>query len=184
MNKISSDLYRYTKQRKILIGIKTFLINPRFKYTVYMRISSKIYKTKILKFILMPILKINLRRIGYKCGLQIPYKTNIDEGLYIVHWGDIVINPNCKIGKNLTISQGVTIGQVNRGKSKGTPIIGNNVYIGPGAKIIGSINIGNNVAIGANAVVTKDIPDNAVVVGIPAKVISYEGSKGYIHNEC
>lgn len=55
------------------------------------------------------------------------------------------------------------------------------MYIGPGAKMFGSIKIGNNVAIGANCVVTKDIPDNAVVVGIPGKVISYEGSNGYVN---
>ncbi len=60
------------------------------------------------------------------------------------------------------------------------PVIGDNVYIGSGAKIIGSVNVGNNVAIGANAVLTKDVPDNAVVVGVPAKVISYKGSMGYI----
>ena len=67
-------------------------------------------------------------------------------------------------------------------KKKGSPIIGDNVYIATGAKIIGAIKIGNNVAIGANCVVTKDIPDNAVVVGVPGKVISYEGSKGYVNN--
>ena len=56
------------------------------------------------------------------------------------------------------------------------------MYIATGAKIIGAITIGNNVAIGANCVVTKDIPHNAVVVGIPGKVILYEGSKGYVNN--
>jgi serine O-acetyltransferase len=75
----------------------------------------------------------------------------------------------------------VTIGQSNRGKRKGCPTIGNEVYIGPGAKIFGNIKIGNNVAIGANSVVTRDIPDNAVVVGIPGNVISYNGSDGYIN---
>jgi serine O-acetyltransferase len=84
------------------------------------------------------------------------------------------------IGDNCNISQGVTIGEANRGPRKGTPVIGNNVYIGPGAKIIGAVHIGNNVAVGANCVVTRDVPDGAVVVGVPGRVISYEGSKGYI----
>lgn len=79
------------------------------------------------------------------------------------------------------LSQQVTIGVVNRGKMKGYPTIGDNVYIGPGAKVIGNVHVGNNVAIGANCVVTKDVPDNAVVVGIPGQVISYEGSTGYIN---
>ena len=55
-----------------------------------------------------------------------------------------------------------------------------NIYIGPGAKIVGAVRIGNNVAIGANCVVTKDVPDNSVVVGIPGKVISQKGSTGYV----
>ena len=58
-----------------------------------------------------------------------------------------------------------------------------NVYIGPGAKVIGGIRIGNNVAIGANAVVTHDVPDNAVVGGVPARILSYNGSSGLI-NRC
>lgn len=72
------------------------------------------------------------------------------------------------------------MGQANRGKNIGCPILGDNIYIGPGAKIVGSVKIGNNVAIGANCVVTKDIQDNAVVIGIPGKVISHEGSKDYV----
>ena len=80
------------------------------------------------------------------------------------------------------ISQGVTLGQANRGKNKGYPQIGDNVYIGPGAKIVGKIKIGNDVAIGANCVVTKDVPNNSVIVGIPGKVISQAGSIEYINN--
>ena len=73
------------------------------------------------------------------------------------------------------------VGQANRGGNKGYPTIGDNVYIGPGAKIVGAVKVGNNVAIGANCVVTKDVPDNAVVVGVPGKIISYTGSEGYVN---
>ena len=92
--------------------------------------------------------------------------------------GGIVINSKVKIGQNCNISQGVTIGATK----KGVPKIKNNVYIGPGAKIFGDVLIGSNVSIGANAVVTKDINDNGVAVGIPAKTISYNGSTDYINN--
>ncbi|WP_260267260.1 serine O-acetyltransferase [Pediococcus parvulus] len=64
--------------------------------------------------------------------------------------------------------------------SDNTPIIGDNVYIGPGAKLFGKIHIGNNCAIGANAVVNKNVPDNVTVAGIPAKIINHRGSKGLI----
>jgi serine O-acetyltransferase len=84
------------------------------------------------------------------------------------------------MGEYCNLSQGVTIGVGGRGENSGCPKLGDRVFIGPGAKILGSISIGNDVAIGANAVVTKDLPDNAVAVGVPAKIISYKGSKDFI----
>lgn len=105
----------------------------------------------------------------------------IGKGFYIGHFGTIVVHSSAVIGDNVNISQGVTIGATNRGNRQGIPTIGNQVYIGPGAKIIGKITVGNNVAIGANAVVTKDVPDNAVVAGVPAKIISMQGGEGYIN---
>ncbi len=95
--------------------------------------------------------------------------------------GNIFINSETVIGRNCNISQGVTIGPTKRGSRRGSPIIGDNVFIGPGALVIGGIHIGNNVAIGGNAVVNKDIPDNAVVVGNPGVIVSFEGSKDYIN---
>ena len=74
------------------------------------------------------------------------------------------------------------MGQVNRGAKKGSPVIGDNVYVGAGAKVIGKVLIGNNVAIGANCVVIQDVPDQAVVVGIPGKVVSNNGSYDYVNN--
>jgi len=71
----------------------------------------------------------------------------------------------------------VPLGQANRGKNKVCSILGDNIYIGPGSKIIGAVKIENNVASGANSVVTKDIQDNFVVAGIPGRIISYKGSK-------
>jgi len=117
----------------------------------------------------------------YKFGCSIPHSTSIGRGFYIGHIRDIVINERAVIGENCNISQGVTIGQANRGRRKGTPVIGRNVYIGPGAKIVGAVHVGDHVAIGANCVVTDDVPDHAVVVGVPGRVISFEGSVGYVN---
>jgi len=103
-------------------------------------------------------------------GLSIP-KNVFGAGLCIVHYGTIVVSSKAKIGENCRIHPSTSIGEYN-----GTPKIGNNVYIGPGAKIFGNITIGNNVAIGANAVVNNDIPDNVTVGGIPAKIISQKSS--------
>lgn len=73
--------------------------------------------------------------------------------------------------------QQVTIGRCIGGNRPGVPTIGNNVFIGAGAKIIGAVKLGNNIIVGANAVVTKDVPDGAIVGGVPAKIISMEGEK-------
>lgn len=92
----------------------------------------------------------------------------IRGGLMLIHGFSTIINAR-SIGKNVTIFQQVTIGY-----SKGfSPVIGDNCEICCGAKVIGNVRIGNNVTIGAGAIVVKDIPDNAIAVGNPAKIIGY-----------
>ncbi|MFD4930816.1 serine O-acetyltransferase [Peribacillus butanolivorans] len=108
-----------------------------------------------------------LKKVGSMLGISI-HPVSFGPGLKIPHNGSVIVNKKARIGKNCEIHSGVNIG-VHKGQ---VPKIGNNVYIGPGAKIFGGIKIGNNVAIGANSVVTKDVPDNVTVVGIPAKIIS------------
>ncbi len=94
----------------------------------------------------------------------------IGPGLYIGHTGGIHINPQAKIGKNCDLAHQVTIGTSAMGR-KGAPTIGDNVYIGAGAKIIGKINVGNNARIAANTLVITHIPSDVTVMGVPGKVI-------------
>lgn len=110
-----------------------------------------------------------LGRYQIATGITIPQNT-CGKGLTLYHHGSIVVNPAAIIGNNCCIMNNVNIGS-NKGSEK-APIIGNNVYIGPGAVIFGDIFIADGCYIGANAVVNKDIVEpNSVVVGIPAKVI-------------
>lgn len=170
---IKYDLYRHSGNISWKSGIKNFILSPGFNYMVWFRLASR-YNNILMKYIM------HLKMVKY--GIQIFPGTEIGKGFYIGHWGDIIINPNAKIGENCNISQGVTIGIANGGKRAGVPTIGNRVYIGPGAKIFGNITIGNDVAIGANAVVINDIPDNTSAGGVPAKILSNTGSTNYIHN--
>lgn len=110
-------------------------------------------------------------------GIQIPIGTQVNGGLRFFHYSCIIVAQSVKIGKNCSIHQGVSIGRVFAGKKKGVPVIGDNVVIFPGAKVIGKITLGNNVVVGANAVVVDDVPDNSVVAGVPAKVISKDSSR-------
>ncbi|MFA6580838.1 MAG: serine acetyltransferase [Paludibacter sp.] len=115
-------------------------------------------------------LEISNHHLATRLGFSIP-KNVFGAGLCLVHYGTIVVSASAKIGENCRIHPSTSIGDYN-----GVPIIGDNVYIGPGAKLFGNINIGNNVAIGANAVVNSDVPDNVTVGGIPAKIISQKSS--------
>lgn len=107
----------------------------------------------------------------------IPYETIIGKNTKFGYSGiSVVIHKNCYIGENCFIAQCVTIGGSGAGneyRKNGVPKVGNNVYIGAGAKVLGDIKIGDNVIIGANAVVLNDLPSNSVAVGVPAKVVKY-----------
>ena len=177
---ISADAYRYIGTFSKFAAFKLRLKVIGFRYTRVMRICCYLRSRKWLLPIYL-IYRLKLNRLSYKSGIQISETTQIGKGFYIGHFGCIVVSDQAVIGSNVNISQGITIGRTNRGEKQGVPTIGDEVYIGPGAKIIGKINIGNNITIGANAVVTADVPDNACVVGIPAKIISYAGSEGYVN---
>lgn len=103
-------------------------------------------------------------------GIDISVNSNIGPGLYIGHFGGIFLV--CDAGANLSVSQGVTIGYKGAGKSDRWPRIGDNVYIGAGAKVIGDISIGDGVVIGANTAVTKDVPAHMRVVGAAVRMTS------------
>jgi serine O-acetyltransferase len=113
-------------------------------------------------FLKLPYVYLNHRMMA-KWGIQIDVETKIDEGFLIFHYGGIFVGSAAVIGKNVSISHNVTIGLAGEGRRRGAPWIGNNVYIAPGANVSGKIRVGNNARIGANAVVNKDVPDNALV---------------------
>ena len=110
---------------------------------------------------------------------KVPYQAQIGKGTKLGYGGiGVVIHSKSIIGKNCSINQQVTIGGGNS-KYEGVPFIGDNVYIAKGAIVYGGITICNNVTIGANAVVNKPVPDNAIVAGIPAKILRYKDNDLY-----
>ena len=123
-----------------------------------------------LMFKKIPFLGIIVQRlVEVWTGVSIPPEAQIGPGLLILHFGGIMINAKAVIGANCTLHHEVTIG--NKKSGGGSPTIGDNVHIGAGAKVLGEIIVGHHVEIGANAVVLDSLPDGAVAVGIPAKVI-------------
>jgi serine O-acetyltransferase len=122
-----------------------------------------------------------LRRYAYKYGFQIGGK--IGPGFFIGHFGTIVISVNAQIGRNCNIAHNVTIGAA-RGSRSGAPSIGNEVWMGTGAVLVGNITIGDNVLIAPNAYVNFDVPSNSLVLGNPGRVIEkMNATEKYINNK-
>jgi serine O-acetyltransferase len=110
--------------------------------------------------------------------IELPSEAIIGPGLFLPHAGYVIVASNATIGRHCTLTQGVTIGHRagGRGSSLDSPVLGNRVYVGPGAAILGPVNVGDDVLIGANAVLIDSVSSRAVVVGNPARVVSKQGS--------
>lgn len=175
---VKSDLYRYNAQTSWVALIKALFTIKGFKFTFWMRLAHYFHGNKLL-FIIPYLFYAYYKRV---LVTDINYRAEIGPGFQFFHVFATTFGDQVKIGKNFVLSHGVTIGATKRGDKMGAPTIGDNVYVGPGALIVGKIKIGNNVVIGGHAVVTKDIPDNSVVVGNPGKIISEAGSFGYVNN--
>ncbi len=183
---ILSDLkrYRVTDQRSYFT---MFIICPGVFAGIVFRLGHWIWTysgpLEKLVWLLRPPFMLLKRFSEILTGIHIQPRATIGEGLYIDHSGSIFIGGDVVIGNNCNITHEVTIGIAGRGEKRGMPTLGDRVLIGAGAKLIGRITIGSDVAIGANAVVTHSVPDRAVVVGIPAHVLSYYGSFDFVFYE-
>ncbi len=180
---ISQDLLRYGIRKKLtfLMVLKYLFVEiiPGLSFTIVFRYCQHYRKKNRLLFYFFFWW---MRRLKYKYGIDISYRTKIGKGLYIGHFGGIVIHGDAEIGDYCNLSQGMTIGVLIRGNNAGVPKIGNRVFIGPGATILGGISIGDDVLVGTNAIVTFNVPDKSVVAAPLATVISDKGSMDYIMN--
>jgi serine O-acetyltransferase len=171
---IKADYKRHGNKNYFLL----FFTNPIIRFSVLFRLNQKISRLNpILIF-----LRIWFKNIKQKYNIQIPVYTKIGKGFLLNHFGGVVINQNVIVGENCNVSQGVTLGNVSRGKLKGCPTIGNRVWIGANSVVVGKITIGDDVLIAPLSYVNFDVPDKAVVMGNPASIVNYNGSSIYIKN--
>ena len=141
------------------------------------------YAKKTHNKLVKSICKLILRRYRLKYGLEIPVETKIGKGLYLGHAFNITINPQVEIGDNCNLHKGCLIGQENRGKRKGAPKLGNKVWVGINAVIVGNITIGDDVLIAPNSYVNCDVPSHSVVYGNPCIIKHRDNAtEGYINN--
>ena len=132
------------------------------------------------------IARIISQTIRFFTGIEIHPGAKIGKNLFIDHGMGVVIGETSKIGDNVTIYHAVTLGgsspsidSERQRHEKRHPTIGNDVVIGSGAQVIGPVNVGNGARIAANAVVVKDVPENATMVGIPAKAVKLENKGNF-----
>ena len=176
---LRADLHRYGGSKTRWYFIKAlFPPLPAFRYTYILRHASVFPKYSIRGFLYRAL----LQHYSHKYGFQILPNTRIGKGLYIGHRGTVVVNGLAEIGDNCTLTHLVTIGQANRGERKGCPKIGDRVWIGAGAVVVGKIVIGDNVLIAPNAYVNFDVPSNSIVAGNPAVVTHHaNATEGYVN---
>ena len=170
--------------------VEVFLVYPFIHALIHYRISNFFYKRKLF-FIARAISQLS----RMLTGIEIHPGAKIGKGLFIDHGMGVVIGETAEIGDNVTLYHGVTLGGTGKDDTgKRHPTVGNNVFIGSGAKILGPIVVGDNVKIGANAVVLENIPSDCTAVGIPARIIyknkaeiieikNYAGNRKKIYNE-
>ena len=148
------------------------LLYPGFHAIVFHRIAHFLWNLKI------PFLPRAISQFArFLTGIEIHPGAQIGDGLFIDHGMGVVIGETTIIGNDVTLFQGVTLGGTGKEAGKRHPTLGNNVVVGTGAKILGKIQIGDNSYIGADAVIIKDVPANATVVGVPGRITKQDGKK-------
>lgn len=163
---IVEDCRRYGNYHGIISIVNRFILYPGFRVLVIFRILSYFKAGRLLSYV--------YRIYIYKHKIDIPLSVKIGAGFMISHNGPVTINQSAIIGKHCTIHPNTLIGGM---RGRGTPIVGDNVFIGNGAKIIGKVRIADYTFISPNAVVVKDTENGSVVAGVPAKQISKKGKE-------
>ena len=129
------------------------------------------------------LFRVLYKRERIKRGIDISPETNIGGGVYFGHPYGITINPQAIIGYNVNIHKGVTIGRENRGERIGAPQIGNYVWIGVNATVVGNVTIGDDVLIAPNSFINFDVPSHSIVIGNPGRIVyRMNATEGYINN--
>lgn len=152
--------------------VEVWLVYSGFHAILLHRLAHPLWNWRIP---LLPRLMAHVSRL--LTGVEIHPGAVIGEGFFIDHGMGVVIGETARIGNNVTLFQGVTLGGTGKERGKRHPTLGNNVVVGVGAKVLGAITIGDNVKIGANSVVLESVPADATVVGVPGKIVRQGGRR-------
>ena len=156
---------------------EVFFLYSGFHAILYHRLSNFLFRHK--RFFLARWVSQHARR---RTGIEIHPAAKIGRGVFIDHGMGVVIGETAEVGDNCVIYQGVTLGGTGKDRGKRHPTLGNNVMVGSGAKVLGPFRVGDNARIAANAVVLREVPEGATVVGVPGRIVRLCGDKlDHIH---
>lgn len=165
------DYYRMMGRQWGLRGYLDLFLHHELRYLLFLRNRKR-----------SPLTTLRNIRWGRRYGLEI-LSNQIGGGLYLGHAHNINVNPGAVIGKNCNLNKGATLGAQKRGKKAGSPVLGDDVWVGTNAVIVGHVHIGSDVLIAPNAYVNFDVPDHSVVIGNPGVVHSKNhATEDYISN--
>lgn len=179
---LRADMYRYRGEASLPALVGAYLHEPGFRFTYYLR-KVKFYSPRKRSVGIFGYIynRLMLHHYRMRYGFDISPATVIGPGLYIGHFGGVVVSPYATLGSNVNIAQGVTIGSTSAGPLQGAPTIGDRVWIGANAMIVGKVTIGSEALIGPGAYVYFDVPSGGVVLGNPGIIVGHSGSTRYIN---
>jgi serine O-acetyltransferase len=178
-----ADLGRYRAYQQGQSVLSLMLMNQGLWALLQYRFARGVYESDAPSALKKPLLVLCVlwqKLIEVLTGIELPYRARIAPGLYIGHFGAIIIHPDVVIGAGCNLSQGVTLGISGRGNRRGVPTLGERVYVGANAVIAGPVNIGDDALIAANTLITRDVAPRSVMLGNPAQLTSFGGSAEYI----
>jgi serine O-acetyltransferase len=180
---IRADACRYSGRTDLRAMIFAYLHHPGFRFTYYLR-KVDYYRGRRRSLAIFAYIynRVLLDHYRFKYGFDISPTMSLGAGIFIAHFGGVVISPYAVLGSNVNIAHGVTIGATSRGARKGAPTLEDRVWVGAHAIIVGKVTIGREALIAPGAYVNFDVPAKAVVLGNPGQIISYAGSEGYIND--
>lgn len=164
---VKADIAAYGLHK---VSIYNWLRIDQLRFQLRLRKLEYLTNCRPWRLLTRTLLELLNHNLAVRLGVTIP-KNVFGPGLCLVHRGTVVVSPLARVGTNCRLHPSTSIGDYS-----GAPTLGDNVYIGPGAKLFGPITIGGNVAIGANAVVNRSFPDNCTIGGIPARILSDKGA--------
>jgi serine O-acetyltransferase len=173
----------FTRYRATGDSRGTILLSQGFWASTVYRVSSAAVKGARPAFLRRPLrifAVLAQKLMEIVTGICIPAQAQIGEGLYIGHYGGIILPRHGRIGHNCSFAQNSTIGVAGTGDNRGAPLIGNRVFVGAHSVVVGKITIGDDAMICAGSIVTRSVPARAVVMGNPARVVSYDGSFDHV----